>query len=120
MGSANQFTRRVIRTERSALILTCRECGFTTVGVKERIQMIEKEHPSRCEGSSPRREASQNRLGEGRGYWVREWTKATLGSPGIGTLRSINRFAVCSEFEQAPVPLKASTPVIAGTERIGG
>jgi hypothetical protein len=42
MRLANQFTRRVIRTERSALIqITCVQCGFTAVGVKERIQIIE-------------------------------------------------------------------------------
>jgi hypothetical protein len=38
MLSANQFMRRVVRTERSALIqIRCVQCGFTTVGVKERI-----------------------------------------------------------------------------------
>jgi hypothetical protein len=61
MRLANQFTRRVIRTERSALIqITCVQCGFTTVGLKERIQIIEKEHPSRCRGSSQRRELRKN------------------------------------------------------------
>ncbi len=61
MRLANQFTRRVIRTERSALIqITCVECGFTTVGLNERIQIIEREHPSRCKGSSQRRELRKN------------------------------------------------------------
>jgi hypothetical protein len=61
MWPANQFTRRVIRTERSALIqTTCVHCGYSAVGVKERIQIVEKEHPSRCEGSSSNREKWQN------------------------------------------------------------
>jgi hypothetical protein len=69
MWPANQFRRRVIRTERSTLIQTsCSQCGFTTVGVKERIQIIEKEHPSRCGGSASRRETSQNPPSEGRRY----------------------------------------------------
>jgi hypothetical protein len=51
---SNQFKKRLIRTERSALIqITCVECGFTTVGVRERIQRIENEHPNRCKSSSP-------------------------------------------------------------------
>jgi hypothetical protein len=45
--------RRVVRTERSALIQTrCVQCGFTTIGVKERIDTFEKEHPGRCKGSA--------------------------------------------------------------------
>ncbi len=61
MRLANQFTRRVIRTERAALIqITCVQCGFTTVGIKERIQLIENEHPSRCKVSSPRGELPKN------------------------------------------------------------
>ena len=62
---ANQFTRRVIRTERAALIqIRCGRCGFTTVGAKERIEAVEKEHPRECNGSAgpnPRR-ASHHRL----------------------------------------------------------
>jgi hypothetical protein len=54
MFSSNQFKKRLIRTERSVLIqITCVECGFTTVGVREQIQQIENEHPNRCQGSSP-------------------------------------------------------------------
>ncbi len=61
MHLANLFTRRVIRTERSALTqITCVRCGFTTVGVKERIQIIEDEHPSGCKGSSQRRVLRKN------------------------------------------------------------
>ncbi len=61
MRLANQFTRRVIRTERSALIqITCVQCGFSTVGMKERIQIIEKAHPSSCEGNSPHRQLQKN------------------------------------------------------------
>ena len=53
MLSANQFMRRVVRTERSALIqIRCVQCGFTTVGVKERIDTFEKEHPGDCKGSA--------------------------------------------------------------------
>jgi hypothetical protein len=48
-----QFTRRVLHTERLVLIQTkCVRCGFTTIGVKERIERIEKEHPRECKGSA--------------------------------------------------------------------
>ncbi len=58
---ANQFARRVIRTERSALVqIRCLRCGFTTVGVKERIETVEKEHTTECNGS-PGHGTSQNR-----------------------------------------------------------
>ncbi len=53
MLPATQFTRCVIRTERSALVqIRCLRCGFTTVGVKEHIETVEKEHPRECTGSA--------------------------------------------------------------------
>ena len=53
MSPANQFTRRVIRTERAALIqIRCARCGFATVGAKESIETLEKEHTTACSGSA--------------------------------------------------------------------